>query len=119
MSNVAPRLLDDQQAGDYIGFSQSFMRNQRYAEVKRIAVGEQPIAPHHIRVGRRIRYTIESLDAWIAAVTAGTHPICTHTIGVDIRRKASDSGIVKLSKSYCTHADTLCNKKRHNVVSWR
>ena len=73
---TAPRLLDDKQASIYIGFSQSFMRNQRYADAKRIADGMPPLAPAHIKVGRRIRYTPESLDAWIASVTDGTAAIC-------------------------------------------
>jgi hypothetical protein len=76
MSELAPRLLNDKQAAVYIGFSQSFLRNQRYADAKRVEENLPALAPAHLQVGRRIRYTVPALDAWVDGVTAGTHPMC-------------------------------------------
>lgn len=75
-TSLKPRLLTDKDAAAYIGFSQSFLRNQRYDDVKRIEAGLPPLAPAHFQVGRRIRYTVEALNSWVDAVSVGTHPIC-------------------------------------------
>lgn len=57
----AQRALSEAQAATYINMSRSFLRQDR---MNGIRDGRTP-GPRFIRIGKRIRYLIDDLDAWL------------------------------------------------------
>ncbi|MCU4298187.1 DNA-binding protein [Brevibacterium permense] len=55
-SNITPAVLNDEQAAEYLGITKYWLRNNR----------RSPAAPPHLKIGGRVRYRVESLDAWIS-----------------------------------------------------
>jgi hypothetical protein len=76
MADIIPRLLSDAQLEEYTGYSQSFFRNTRYADKKRVKEGLLALGPKFIKVGRQIKYPTEYADVWLDDIIAGTHPLC-------------------------------------------
>jgi len=56
-SEIQPRTLKDSDAAQYIGMSESWLRQSRMR-------GSQE-APPYIKIGRSIRYLRDDLDAWL------------------------------------------------------
>ena len=71
IQNIEPRIFDDKAAAIYCGRSVSWMRNNRYDDIKRIDNGKQPLGPRWIRQGRNIRYYREDLDSWLDSFKEG------------------------------------------------
>lgn len=60
---VRPKLLTEEQAATYLGVSRQFLRKSRI-DGNRVNHAD---APPFIRAGRMIRYSVDDLEAWIAA----------------------------------------------------
>ena len=65
MTTIAPRALREGDAAKYVGFSSSYLRNQRVADMRKVADGRQIDGPRWINFGVAVRYLLEDLDAWI------------------------------------------------------
>ena len=65
VSVVTPRALRENDAATYVGFSASYLRNQRVADMRLLAKGKPIEGPRWINVGTAVRYLREDLDAWI------------------------------------------------------
>ncbi len=63
----AARALREQDAAAYCGFSGSYFRNTRVADMRRAAKGEPIVGPRWVHFGAAVRYVREDLDAWIDA----------------------------------------------------
>lgn len=64
--SIAPRTLREAEAAAYIGFSRSFLKNTRCADLRAIARGALPRGPRWLKLGDAIRYELAELDAWLA-----------------------------------------------------
>jgi hypothetical protein len=62
---IAPRALREHDAATYLGFSSSYLRNQRVADRRAIAKGQPVQGPRWVHIGTAVRYLREDLDAWI------------------------------------------------------
>jgi hypothetical protein len=67
VSVIIPRALREQDAASYLGFSSSYLRNQRVADMRAIRRGEPIKGPAWITVETAVRYLREDLDAWLDA----------------------------------------------------
>lgn len=54
-TTITPAVLTDVQAAEYLGITPYWLRNNRRA----------PAAPPFVKIGGRVRYRVESLDAWL------------------------------------------------------
>lgn len=65
MSQSTPnqRLLTEADAARYLAVSRAFLRKSRMDGIRQ---GHAP-PPPYVKIGRMIRYEIDSLDSWIAA----------------------------------------------------
>ena len=62
---VAVRALREPEAAAYVGFSASYLRNTRVADMRKAAAGGAIDGPRWIHVGTAVRYLREDLDAWL------------------------------------------------------
>lgn len=62
---LPPRSLRETDAAGYCGFSASYFRNLRVADMRRRANGAAIEGPRWINVGAAVRYLREDLDAWL------------------------------------------------------
>lgn len=62
---ITPRALREHNAAAYLGFSSSYLRNQRVADMRAIANGQPIQGPRWVHIGTAVRYLREDLDAWI------------------------------------------------------
>ena len=60
---VRPRLITEEKAAIYLGVSRQFLRKSRIDGNR----ANHADAPPFVRAGRMIRYSVDDLDAWIAA----------------------------------------------------
>lgn len=67
ISVIAPRSLREQDAASYIGFSASYLRNQRVADVRAMRRGDAMKGPRWVTIKTAIRYLREDLDDWLNA----------------------------------------------------
>ena len=67
ISVIAPRALREHDAATYVGFSGSYLRNTRVADMRRAAKDEPILGPRWVHFGVAVRYLREDLDAWIDA----------------------------------------------------
>ncbi len=67
MPVVAPRAMREPDAAAYVGFSASYLRNTRVADMRKVAAGGAIDGPRWIHVGTAVRYLREDLDAWLDA----------------------------------------------------
>ena len=65
ISVIAPRALREGDAAVYVGFSSSYLRNERVADIRRRRAGKSIKGPQWVNVGTAVRYLREDLDAWI------------------------------------------------------
>jgi hypothetical protein len=65
ISVIAPRSLREQDAAAYCGFSGSYLRNLRVADMRRLERGEDIQGPRWTHFGTAVRYMREDLDDWI------------------------------------------------------
>ncbi|MBL8329337.1 MAG: hypothetical protein JNJ71_10830 [Rubrivivax sp.] len=65
VSVITPRALREHDAAAYLGFSSSYLRNQRVADMRKMAKGEEIDGPRWVNIGTAVRYLREDLDAWI------------------------------------------------------
>lgn len=65
ISVITPRALREQDAATYLGFSASYLRNTRVADMRKAASGKPIEGPSWINIGSAVRYLREDLDAWI------------------------------------------------------
>lgn len=65
ISMIVPRSLREQDAAAYVGFSSSYLRNTRVADMRSEAAGLPIKGPRWINVGAAVRYLRDDLDAWI------------------------------------------------------
>ncbi|GEM_PF-1780234 len=56
-----PRLMDETEAGRYIGMSTAYLRKARCEG----SIGERTQAPVHLKIGNAVRYDKTDLDRWI------------------------------------------------------
>ena len=59
----AKRAISEAQAAHYLGMSRSFLRQDRMNGQRE----NRTPGPRFIRIGKRIRYLIDDLDAWLEA----------------------------------------------------
>jgi len=59
----AKRAISEAQAACYIGMSRSFLRQDRMNGIRE----NRTPGPRYVRIGKRIRYLIDDLDAWLEA----------------------------------------------------
>jgi len=57
------RAMSEAQAACYIGMSRSFLRQDRMNGIR----DNRTPGPRYVRIGRRIRYLKDDLDAWLEA----------------------------------------------------
>lgn len=62
---LTPRSLRENDAAAYCGFSGSYFRNLRTADLRRQAKGQAIEGPRWLNVGTAVRYLREDLDAWL------------------------------------------------------
>ena len=67
VSLVNPRALREHDAATYVGFSSSYLRNKRVADMRRLSKGAPIEGPRWINVGTAVRYLREDLDDWLNA----------------------------------------------------
>jgi len=67
MPVVAPRALREPEAAAYVGFSASYLRNTRVADMRKAAAGGAIDGPRWVHIGTAVRYLREDLDAWLDA----------------------------------------------------
>lgn len=70
-NHLWPRLMNEVDAGTYIGYSKSWMRNTRYEDTQRIANDKPAKGPKFIKQGSNVRYLLEHLDEWIDQFVEG------------------------------------------------
>ena len=58
---IIKRLFNEQEAAEYLGVSRSYLRQNRMRQT----INSTTPGPSYCRFGKMIRYTKESLDAWI------------------------------------------------------
>jgi len=58
-----PRVLSEKQAAKYIGMSAGYLRNDRMNG----PIGDRTPGPVFVKVGWRVMYLVEDLDAWLKA----------------------------------------------------
>jgi hypothetical protein len=63
VSLLDDKLLDENDAAPVIGATASFLQNDRLRKVHKIP---------YVRIGRRIRYRLSDLEAWVAAHTVSS-----------------------------------------------
>lgn len=68
---LQPRALREPAAAEYCGFSSSYLRNTRVADMRRQAKGEAIEGPRWINIGTAVRYLREDLDAWLQSRRIG------------------------------------------------
>lgn len=64
---VTPRAMREPDAAAYVGFSASYLRNTRVADMRKAAADATIDGPRWINVGVAVRYLREDLDAWLDA----------------------------------------------------
>lgn len=69
---LPPRALREPTAAEYCGFSGSYFRNLRIADMRRQAKGEAIEGPRWINIGAAVRYLREDLDAWLQSHRVGS-----------------------------------------------
>lgn len=57
------RLLTEKEAAPYIGMSRSFLRQSRMNGKRK----NRPPGPPFLKIGRKVLYLAEDLDAWLLA----------------------------------------------------
>jgi hypothetical protein len=62
-SATSSRTLNEPDAARYIGLSRSFLRHSRMDGTR----GHRTPGPAFVKVGRKVLYRIEDLDAWLLA----------------------------------------------------
>ncbi|MGV1046678.1 hypothetical protein [Limnohabitans sp.] len=67
VSDIVPRALREGDAAAYIGFSPSYLRNQRVSDVRALRRGEGIKGPRWVTIATAIRYLREDLDEWLNA----------------------------------------------------
>lgn len=67
ISVIVPRAMRETDAGTYTGFSPSYLRNQRAADMRALRRGESIKGPRWVTVATAIRYLREDLDDWLNA----------------------------------------------------
>lgn len=65
---LAPRSLREKDAATYIGFSPSYLRNLRVADMRSLRRGQSIKGPVWITVQTAVRYLKEDLDNWLNAI---------------------------------------------------
>jgi predicted DNA-binding transcriptional regulator AlpA len=63
---ITTRALSDAETSDYIGMSESWLRQSR--------MNRNPEAPPYVKIGRAVRYLIDDLDDWLAKRRRGAGP---------------------------------------------
>jgi hypothetical protein len=63
--SIGPRAMREIDAAAYCGFSGSYFRNLRVADMRRRGRREPITGPRWINVGTAVRYMVEDLDAWL------------------------------------------------------
>lgn len=67
ISIIVPRALREQDAAAYVGFSASYLRNQRVSDVRALRRGDAIKGPRWVTIETAIRYLREDLDDWLNA----------------------------------------------------
>lgn len=67
MVPLQPPVLSDRDAGQYIGKSQSWMRQRRFRDIAQQRLGKPPDGPTWIQVESSILYRVRDLDAWLTS----------------------------------------------------
>lgn len=67
ISVIVPRALRESDAAAYIGFSPSYLRNQRVSDVRALRRGDGIKGPRWVTIETAIRYLREDLDDWLNA----------------------------------------------------
>lgn len=67
ISIILPRAMREQDAAAYVGFSASYLRNQRTADMRAIRAKQVIRGPRWVVVETSIRYLREDLDDWLNA----------------------------------------------------
>lgn len=67
MVPLQPPVLCDRDAGQYIGKSQSWMRQRRFRDIAQQRLGKPPDGPTWIQVESSILYRVRDLEAWLAS----------------------------------------------------
>ena len=67
ISVILPRALRESDAASYIGFSASYLRNQRVADARAMKRGAEIKGPRWVTIQTAIRYLREDLDDWLNA----------------------------------------------------
>ena len=65
VSVIVPRSLREADAATYAGFSGSYLRNLRGADMRRLSKGYAILGPRWVNVGSAVRYFREDLDEWL------------------------------------------------------
>lgn len=65
LSVITPRALRENEAAQYLGFSASYVRNTRTADMRAIRQGMPIKGPRWVVVETAIRYLREDLDDWL------------------------------------------------------
>lgn len=64
---LQPPVLSDRDAGQYIGKSQSWMRQRRFRDIAQQRLGRPPDGPAWIQVESSILYRVRDLEAWLTS----------------------------------------------------
>lgn len=64
-ATIAPRVLREREAADYLSLSASYLRNTRARDMRKQTKGEGIEGPAWINIGGAVRYVRDDLDAWI------------------------------------------------------
>lgn len=67
ISVIIPRALRESDAAAYIGFSPSYLRNQRVSDLRALRRGGAIKGPRWVTIATAIRYLREDLDNWLNA----------------------------------------------------
>ena len=64
---VPPAVVNERDAGAYVGKSESWIRQRRFKDAQAIRDGSQPTGPAWIAVAGSILYRLVDLDSWLVA----------------------------------------------------
>lgn len=64
-SVIAPRALRENEAAQYLGFSSSYLRNTRVADMRARREGKATKGPRWVTIDTAVRYLREDLDDWL------------------------------------------------------
>lgn len=67
LTQLRPPVLTDRDAGQFLGKSQSWMRQRRFKDIALLREGKPAVGPVWIQVEKSILYRVRDLEAWLEA----------------------------------------------------